>query len=160
MAMASACRAAPPVLSTRAAAPEIMRIAIIDADVQHAALICRTLVLDGHFCHFSPTPPALLDRLKHDTFDLLIAANETRDMIGAEIIDRVRHLPPRASHHFDGGKSKRGRYGRVPQSRRRRLRRETRPMHRTRCPRGSAGAPQHNSHACGRAFRRLSVQCV
>lgn len=32
--------------------------------------------------------------MRHDTFDLLIAANENADMIGAEIIERVRQLSP------------------------------------------------------------------
>lgn len=71
-----------------------MRIAIIDPDEHHAALIGAALSAGGHHCHFFRAPLSFLTLLKRETYDLLISSAGLRELSDADIVARVRSAVP------------------------------------------------------------------
>lgn len=56
-----------------------MRIALIDPEARHAALLNRLLFAGGHVCHAFPSSTAFFEWLATDTCDMLITGNWAGD---------------------------------------------------------------------------------
>lgn len=71
-----------------------MRIALIDPDARHAALMNRLLFAGGHLCHPFSSSARFFEWLATDTCDLLITGDWAGDLPAEEVIPRVRTILP------------------------------------------------------------------
>ncbi|KVW70641.1 winged helix-turn-helix domain-containing protein [Burkholderia ubonensis] len=71
-----------------------MRIALIDPDARHAALMNRLLFAGGHLCHPFPSSARCLEWLATETCDLLITGDWAGDQPAEEVIPLARALLP------------------------------------------------------------------
>ena len=67
-----------------------MRIAIVEDEPVQAELLQNWLQAENHTCHIFPDGKSLLQAIKRDSFDLLIADWELPDLSGIEVIKRIR----------------------------------------------------------------------
>ena len=75
-----------------------MRIAIVEDESVQAELLQAWLQAENHTCHVFPDGKSLLQAIKRDSFDLLIADWELPDISGIDVIRRMReqlewHIP-------------------------------------------------------------------
>lgn len=72
-----------------------MRIAVMEDDALLAELLCATLGAIGHDCHSIATGPAMLVRLRQESFDLLLLDWNVPGLSGLDVLIWVReHLDP------------------------------------------------------------------
>lgn len=72
-----------------------MRIAILDDDLSQTDLVSQVLTEVGHTCHTFNKGRELLQRLRRETFDMLILDWNVPDLDGADILLWARqNLPP------------------------------------------------------------------
>lgn len=67
-----------------------MRVALLEDDVDHAALIVKPLQDAGHSCLVFGTGSRFLQAISNDTFDILILDWSLPDITGLEVLDSVR----------------------------------------------------------------------
>jgi len=67
-----------------------MRIAILEDDPVQAGILNDTLSSAGHNCHLFPTGDLLVQRMRRETFDLLILDWIVPGMSGEEVLKWVR----------------------------------------------------------------------
>lgn len=67
-----------------------MRIAVLDDDPAQADFVCGTLTAADHVCQCFPEGNLLVDRLKRETFDLLVLDWNVPGMSGVEVLRWVR----------------------------------------------------------------------
>ena len=67
-----------------------MRIAIVEDESVQAELLQAWLQAENHTCHVFPDGKSLLQAIKRDSFDLLIADWELPDISGIDVIKRIR----------------------------------------------------------------------
>ncbi len=68
-----------------------MRCAVLDDDRAQTELVARLLESRGHSCDVFHDARRLVNRLRHDTFDLLILDWNMPGMSGIEVLQSVRH---------------------------------------------------------------------
>jgi two-component system OmpR family response regulator len=71
-----------------------MRIALIDKNARHVALMDRLLFAGGHLCHPFPACAPFLEWLETESCDLLIVDSQTGDLPAEELIQRAREILP------------------------------------------------------------------
>lgn len=72
-----------------------MRVAILEDDPLLAELLCATLGDAGHDCHSVGTGPAMLVRLRQESFDLMLLDWNVPGMTGLEVLHWAQaHLDP------------------------------------------------------------------
>ncbi|MGU7783847.1 response regulator transcription factor [Burkholderia sp. PU8-34] len=71
-----------------------MRIALIDPDARHAALLNRLLFAGGHVCHLFQSSARFFQWLATDTCDMLITVDWAGDQPAEEVIPRARAILP------------------------------------------------------------------
>ncbi|MBN3792957.1 response regulator transcription factor [Burkholderia sp. Ac-20353] len=71
-----------------------MRIAMIDPDARHSALLNRLLFAGGHVCHPFATSACFFEWLATDTCDMLITGDWAGDQPAEEVIPRARAILP------------------------------------------------------------------
>lgn len=71
-----------------------MRIALIDPEARHAALLNRLLFAGGHVCHPFTCSAAFFEWLAADTCDMLIASHWAGDQPAEEVIPRAQSILP------------------------------------------------------------------
>jgi DNA-binding response OmpR family regulator len=72
-----------------------MRVAVLEDDPLLAELLCATLSDAGHDCHLVTTGPAMLVRLRQESFDLMLLDWNVPGMSGLEVLHWAReHLDP------------------------------------------------------------------
>ena len=67
-----------------------MRVALLEDDVDHAALIVNPLREAGHSCQVYGTGSRFLQAISKETFDILILDWSLPDITGLEVLDSVR----------------------------------------------------------------------
>ncbi len=67
-----------------------MRIAIVEDEPVQAELLQAWLQAEGNTCHVFHDGASLLQAIKRDSFDLLIADWELPDLSGIEVVSRIR----------------------------------------------------------------------
>ncbi len=67
-----------------------MRIAIVEDEPVQAELLQNWLQAEDHTCHIFHDGKSLLQAIKRDSYDLLIADWELPDLSGIEVIKRIR----------------------------------------------------------------------
>lgn len=67
-----------------------MRVALLEDDVDHAALIVNPLQEAGHSCQVFGTGSRFLQAISKETFDILILDWSLPDITGLEVLDSVR----------------------------------------------------------------------
>lgn len=63
-----------------------MRVAVLEDDPLLAELLCATLADAGHDCHAVATGPAMLVRLRQESFDLMLLDWNVPGMTGLEVL--------------------------------------------------------------------------
>ncbi|MCA8195921.1 response regulator transcription factor [Burkholderia vietnamiensis] len=71
-----------------------MRIALIDPEARHAALLNRLLFAGGHLCHAFESSADFFEWLATDTCDMLITGNWAGDHPAEEVIPRAQSILP------------------------------------------------------------------
>lgn len=71
-----------------------MRIALIDPEARHAALLNRLLFAGGHVCHMFPSSAAFFAWLADGTCDMLITGGWAGDHPAEEVIPRAQAILP------------------------------------------------------------------
>nr|WP_246327071.1 response regulator transcription factor [Burkholderia guangdongensis] len=71
-----------------------MRIALIDKDARHTALMDRLLFAGGHLCHPFPASAPFLEWLSVHTCDLLIVDSWAGDLPAESVIPKAREILP------------------------------------------------------------------
>jgi two-component system OmpR family response regulator len=71
-----------------------MRIALIEPDLRHAALVGQLIFAGGHVCHHFIASTPFLHRAAEEFFDLLITENWAGDHSAEDVIPRARSILP------------------------------------------------------------------
>ena len=69
-----------------------MRVAVLEDDVDHAALVTQALHQGGHTFVVYTTGARFIQAMVRDTFDVLVLDWMMPDMTGLEVLDRLRQL--------------------------------------------------------------------
>ncbi|MCS6986578.1 MAG: response regulator transcription factor [Sphingomonadaceae bacterium] len=70
-----------------------MRCAIVDDDREQAALVERLLARAGHHCDVFWSGPALLSRMRQETYDLVVLDWTMPGLSGLEVLKSIRQGP-------------------------------------------------------------------
>ncbi|MEO7939594.1 MAG: response regulator transcription factor [Burkholderiaceae bacterium] len=69
-----------------------MRVAVLEDDADHAALVAQVLLAGGHTCVVYATGGRFIQAMVRETFDVLILDWMMPDMTGLDVLDWLRQL--------------------------------------------------------------------
>jgi DNA-binding response OmpR family regulator len=71
-----------------------MRIAVLDDDHSQTDLVCQVLTSAGHTCHSFDSGREMLNRLRRESYDMLIIHWQVPDISGSEVLRWARERLP------------------------------------------------------------------